>query len=358
MRKTIIIIAQLFIVAACVRQPDSPNDGLSLNAESGVYILCEGLMGGSNSSLSFYDFNRNEVENRVFSRVNSGSDLGDLANGMVIKGDTIYIAVSTNKKIEAIRASTAQSLATIRFEGERRFPRQIEIVNDSVAFVTDLYDHSITKFNPSTFEVIGESVKVGPAPEGIASYGNMLFVANSGYGDYLADKPKAGTVSVLDLNSLTEIALLEGVPNVIELEVSEANAKLYARYNHLPKYKDSLGGIVEYDINTLLEIRRWRTNAYSIDLSADGNRLYFISDSGVKRIDLNESANPVLFIKNEDFNDNWYGLDISPRDGSIWISAAKNYQSSGEVIVYDSLSTPSVKYKFGVGLNPNSVVFF
>ncbi|MGA2296491.1 MAG: hypothetical protein ABSG15_02980 [FCB group bacterium] len=353
-----IIVTFLFLVS-CVRQPNEPiNSTQTQTGQNGAFILCEGLWGMDNSTLSRYDFKTGDLINDYFSNINSGLRLGDLANDIVIKGDTAFISVSTSKTIEVITVSTGKSLGRLYLNGNN-CPRKICIVNDTSAFITDLYANCIYEFNPKTIAWKNLNIVVGPAPEGITKSEKYLFVANSGYGDYFANKPKAGTISVIDLINRTEVASLINLPDVIEVIYNAKNQKLYAAYNNLPSLKDSTGGIVEFDADNFTELRRWKLNAKSISLSQTGDSLFFLSDSGASLLNLNIiNSQPQLLIRNIINNEYWYSLAVSYYDYTIWIGNAKNYQVAGEIIIYDLKSTISPKIRFNVGVNPNKIVFF
>jgi DNA-binding beta-propeller fold protein YncE len=324
----------------------------------GAYVLCEGLWRQDNATLTRFDASTATVTNDVFSRINPGLRLGDTANDMVLKGDTLYIAVSTSRTVEIVRASTGVWLGRIRLAGNRPEPRYCTIVNDSVAFVSTLNDDSIVEFNPTTFAVRPQRISVGPAPEGIASTARYVFVANSGFGDFRAGEPKAGTISVVDVATRREVRTLTGVPNVTRLLISPDKSRLYAVYGHLFSQKDSLGGIVEYNTATLQELRRWRMKSPSAPaFSATADMLFYLSAAGVDALVLAGSGVqlPVSIVKSA-ARESWYGLGVNPATAELWIANARDYTSNGEVIVVRTNGV--VVRRFDVGINPNSVVFF
>ena len=197
----------------------------------------------------------------------------------------------------------------------------------------------------------------GPAPEGIAVFDKYIFVANSGFGDYLADKPKAGTISVFDPETMNELKILLDLPNIVELKVSKKNFKLYARYNNLPKFKDSLGGIAEFDLPSFSETRRWFDRTGQMTFSSNEDTLFYLCDDGVKLIDLNKpESHPVLIINKSKKTDYWYS--IAYYNNQLWIGNAKDYQSKGEILIYDIKESENPLEKFNIGLNPNTIVFF
>lgn len=307
------------------------------------------------------------MHNDVFASVNTGLRLGDTGNDMAVLGDTLYIAVSTSRTIELLRLSTAQSLGRLRLSGQRQEPRKIAIVNDSIAFATLLNDDAIVEFHPRTLRQ-SRFIAVGPAPEGIAATQRFVFVANSGYGDFRAREPKAGEVSVIELSSRRETTTLKNMPNVIGLTLSPNGRRLYATYKHLPSLRDSLGGIVEFDTETLQELRRWQLrNPSSLALTARGDSLFVLA-GGVQfgaNVTSNDvwfipltmpNATPRLFIANPDKRAMWYGLAVDALTGNLWVCNARNFTVEGVLQVFSPQG--AFRKQFDVGLNPSIVRFF
>lgn len=356
MRHIILLISLLFIgLAGCIKPPTEPANSLPPTASHGAYILCEGLWGMDNSSLDKYDFNSGDVTINVFQTVNK-QKLGDLASDLVVWNDFALISVTSTRTIEKIELKTGKSLGRLLFENNRA-PRKIVVISDSLAAVSDLLNHCITFFNPGTMQIIKDNILVGPAPEGLMFTGEVLLVVNSGYGDYLADKPKAGTISVVSINSMEEIGNFYVGPNPIEILLNKKQNKFYVSYNNLPSLKDSLGGIVEFDLSTLIETARIRTNVRSMTLSSTSDSLLFISDSTVSFINLNGNFEKKVLIKNPNPSDIWYSLALSSQ-GKIFIGNARNYQISGELLVYDNFKDLAPSQKYTLGINPNKIVFY
>ena len=354
-----IIVMLIIFLVSCVEQPvGNPQNTVDSVGLKGVFVLCEGLWGMDNASLSVYNFDNGKLTNDYFGIQNNGLRLGDLANDIVVASDTVLIAVSGTKTIESFRLSTGKSLGRIILEG-RSCPRKICVINDSIGFFTDLYDNSIIEFNYKKMELTGNRIIVGPAPEGICSASNNIFVANSGYGDYMADKPLAGTVSVIELKSKTVIKSLINLPNVIDVFYNRQFNRLYAVYNNLPSLKDSLGGIVEFNGTTFGEIRRWRLYAKSLCASESGDTLFFLNNIGIGILEINSQNSEVRqLIINNNPNEKWYALSYRTIDKTLWVGNALNYQVEGELLIFDlnSKSSPFIKLK--VGINPNRIVFY
>lgn len=350
----VFILSLLIALNSCIEPPAEPTNSPPPAATHGAYILCEGLWGMDNSSLDRYDFNSGNITRNVFQTMNS-QKLGDLASDFVVWKNFALISVTTTRTIEKIDLKSGKSLGRIIF-GNKRAPRKIAVINDSLAAVTDLLNNCITFFNPGSLKIIKDSVLVGPAPEGIVFTGEVLLVVNSGYGDYLADKPKAGTVSVVSINTMEEIGNFYVGPNPVEILLNKKYNQFYVSYNNLPSLEDSLGGIVEFDLATLNENARIRTNVRSMTLSNMQDTLLFISDSSVSFINLKDKFEKQVLITNHT-NDIWYSLAYSPQ-GQLFIGNAKNYQISGELLIYDNGKYSEPSHIFTVGINPNTIVFY
>ncbi len=354
---TLLLILVISIISSCVKDPTEPEYNISKVGTDGAYILCEGLWHYDNSSLCRFDFSSSLMLNNYYSSVNQNNKLGDLANGVAMHNNCLYIVVTSAGYIEKIDVITGVSLTKL-FMPLGYQPRKIYIANDSTAFVTQLKGFCITQFNPSTMAITKEKIDVGPAPEQICGYENYVFVANSGYGDYLASEPKAGTISVIDINNQREVKALYCGPNPIEVKVNYKHKKLYAVYYHLPSKKDSVGGIVEYDLTTLKETNRCKIQANALNFSLSADSLVFASKYGISIIDLNK--NDFLaedYIQNPNTNEKWYCLSIS-NDNQLWVGNAKTYQVEGEILIFPFIKNSSYINKYPVGVNPNTILFF
>lgn len=352
----IFVITYFAVLLSCVQEPTNPIKDENIQFSSkGAYILCEGLWGFDNSSLDRFDSEKNILINQYFKKVNPGYKLGDTSNDIILKGDTAFVVVSTAKTIEVFLVSTGKYIGRINLAGNR-CPRHICIVNDSSAWITDLYSHSIIEFNPTTLKLTGIELKTGPAPEGIVIWNNILFVANSGYGDYLKNEPNAGTISVIDAIAKQEITRIKNITNVVDLLINYKTNTLYATYFSLLSQKDSTGGIVEINLDSYKETNRWRIDAQKTILSTTNDTMYFINKNGLYIIDFTKEIKQYeLLIKNNS-SDNWYSLAID--DNKLWIANSFNHQINGELLIYDLNDLTKILQKFSTGVNPNKIVFY
>ncbi len=352
-----------FLLFACVEEPTKPT--VNTNAEGDVFVLSEGLLGRSNSQLTLINSKNRDIISDYYTEKNSGLKIGDTANDLVIFGDTAFIAVSGSGTIEAVSLIDGKSVGRIHILDSS--PRQIAIVNDSVGYCTDLYRHQLIKFNPRKIELTEQIPNLCFYPEGIAYFDGKLYVANSGLGVFYKNNPLAGTLSVINEKTKSlEKTILIG-KNLTEIQINKTAQSIYLCYYNTYE-KDSVGGIVELDIQSLKEKRRFSGHYRSIVLSESNNILYAINQvppkttgtalDAVVSISLDSQDKTIqTILRNEKKGEFWYSLNINPSDNEIWIGNAKNFQMDGEIIVYNFFSK-TITDRYATGINPNSILFF
>lgn len=360
-----IILCYFIYLTGCVGTPTDNSPQNYENAERGdVLVLCEGLQGYDNSTLALIKSSSGTVIPDYFKVANRGEFLGDIANDMILKGDTAIIALSTSSLIRLIDIPSGQKITDISLP-ENCTPRHLAIINDSLMCVSCLLRNSVyffsTNNNNESFEI-----EVGPQPEGIAYTNNLLFAANSAYGDFNYMHPDAETVSLVSIANKNELKKIKAGTNCMEVLINPANNMLYSAYYHLPSAEDSTGGIIEYDLTSFEKKRHWKVRARSICTSSNGDSLLFISqqpkgssmkeESGIHSLNL-KNGEITKLINNPKKTDIWYGMSVSPFDDSIWICNSKNHIANGEILVYKTHNYSTPEIKFDVLLNPNKVVF-
>ncbi|MBQ7623603.1 MAG: hypothetical protein IJS66_07695 [Bacteroidales bacterium] len=188
---------------------------------SKIFVLNEGGMGSNNSSLDFLRSSNGNYVTGAFRKMNpdAGAGLGDVGNDIALAGDELWMVINNSGIVEVVSAENETEIAAIKIPT----PRNIAF-DDNYAYVsswagayangaydenyiykvTDYYNPKgcVYRINLKTKKVEG-SVEVGYQPEGLACYGEKLFVANSGGiacqlpPDYSYDN----TVSIIDTGS-------------------------------------------------------------------------------------------------------------------------------------------------------------
>jgi hypothetical protein len=246
----------------------------------------------------------------------------------------------------------------VRIEGGGD-PRETVIVNDSLGFATLVVADAVVAFDPRTMTT-GARIPVGPAPEGVATDGTSLFVANSGYAMLRQSEPKAGTISVIDIARRVELRTIAAGVNVIDLYVMRGTGRLYALWG-MP-YPDSAGGVIEYDLATLKEVRRWGVTGAGVagEMAFDEERgaMFVIGGAGLMLIDLSEAvSSPSLLVAGAAWSPlGFYGLGVEPVSGDLYIGYTTGFSVPGKTLMYDRGG--AFKGSFPCGLNPGAFGFY
>ena len=69
-------------------------------------------------------------------------------------------------------------------------------------------------------------------------------------------------------------------------------------------------------------------------MSNDGNSVYYHDFEGIHKVSTADIADNTLVVSGY-----FYGFDIEPANNNIYCTDAKDFQSPGEVIVYDPAGT-------------------
>jgi hypothetical protein len=351
----------IILLASCVETPIIPEKSKSEPvSDNYVLILNEGLWGMNNTSVTAVDMNTGLVQNSYLAGF-SGENTGDTGNDITLKNDKLFVALHGNKSVRKFDIRTGKMAGELHLKSGGA-PSAIEIFNDTTAYLSDLFNSRVIEFNPQSMEII-KDYQCGPYPAGLAVSEKYIFTANSGYGDFYPDEPGAGTISVIDRQTGTEIKQLDCGPNPNELALDEENGFLYACYYHLPSMDDSLGGIVKYSLEDFREVARIR--AYATGIYLWDSNIYFLEQPrpgsekntfrGISKADF-ETGLTLKLIENP-AKDIWYSLSVIENAGSaqFWVGNAFDFQSAGEIILFDFHSGHEIN-RFESGQNPNKII--
>jgi hypothetical protein len=352
LRNAILVGCVAVIALRCVPVPTAPTDGAVFAAEAdAVWVLCEGLWRSNDSQL--WHVSAQRATGDVVALVNPGERLGDTASDIVRNGDTLLIAVSGSRSIDAVDARTGKRLARIPLDGTKE-PYRLTLVNDSTLYCTNLNDDSMTEIDARSLRIRIAHIPAGPAPEGVDAAGQIVAVANSGLGDLRRSEADAGTVYIYRRSDMLRVHMFTDLPNVADVRIDEARRLLWVTYRHFPSQPDSLGGVVAYDLSTFAErVHRRLRGLRAMDLDARTGEVVVLHGDGIDAVTLTSQRRIITHRSEGDAV--WYGMGLHPSDGTIWIGDAKSYLTPGDVVVLDRDGHEVRRLR--VGRNPTAFVF-
>lgn len=189
---------------------------LTASAQERLFILNEGIWQSDNGRLTYFD-NGRVVSNKWYRDVN-GTKLGDTPNDIIAVGDNLFaIALNWSNIIQFIDDKGKAVGAT------EDVPNNRKLAADGRYLYATSFGHScmvsgrevnftkgfVAKIDLQTFKTVA-ACEVGYEPEGIAIYGNRLFVANTGgYAEQETDHDYERTVSVIDPANMTVVRTVD-----------------------------------------------------------------------------------------------------------------------------------------------------
>jgi hypothetical protein len=359
LKKYTLLFFLLLFFNSCIETPVKTDENLIEDYNVAI-ILCEGLKGYNNSTISRISLNDYTVEKNSF-RLRNDENLGDTANDIMVFGDTAFVAVTASNRIEIFRISDGVLIDAIQLP-DNYYPRNFAFVNKNRAYVTNLRNHSITFFNPSTFEVIEESIECGFFPEDIEYAAGKLFIANSGLGYFYKDNPLSNTMTVMNETDHTILNYIEIGQNMQEIEISEKHNKIFALYYNTYE-RDSVGGFVEINMFDYKITNHFKINALNLTKNDIEDRIYFFRQTpkgqveeawrGLSYYDIN-SGEINDYIENGTKTEFWYGMEF--RNNEIWVCNAKNFLMNGEIIIFNKIGNELRRLE--TGINPNNIRFY
>ena len=317
-----------------------------------LFILNEGNFQYSNATLSVYDPESRTVENEAFIKAN-GMKLGDVAQSMTIADGKGWIVVNNSNVIFAIDPLTAKEKGRIE---NLVFPRYIHFIDDSKAYVTQLWDNRIAIVDPKTYQITGHIEVPGMKP-GSGSTEQMVR-----YGDYVFCNCWSYQNRIIKIDTRTDEV-------VASLEVGiQPNSLVLDRYGKLwtvtdGGYEGSPYGyeppaLVRIDAATFSIEKKFTfslgDSCSEICTNGAKDRIYWINDD-IWAMDVTASeppAKPLIDAKGTIY----YGLTVGPGSGDVYVADAIDYQQAGRIYRYSSEGT--LIDQFSAGITPGAFCWY
>lgn len=322
------------------------------NSDGTLFILNEGNFQYGNASLSVYDPSSKIVVNEAFIKAN-GMKLGDVAQSMEVHGNLGWIVVNNSHVVFAVDAVTLKERGRI---DNLTSPRYIHFVDDTKAYVSQLWDNRITIINPSTYQVIG-FIDVPDMATGSGSTEQMVT-----WGDFVYCNCWSYQNRIIKIDTRIDkvVESLEvGIqPNSLAID---RNGKLWTvtdgGYDGSP-FGYEAPALVRIDADSFKIEKRFEfkkgESCSEICLNGDGSLVYWINDD-IWEMDVTAEkvpSEPFLKAKGTIY----YGLTVAPRSGDVYIADAIDYQQSG--MIYRYSNDRRLVDSFSVGITPGAFCWY
>ncbi len=336
MKKYLFLFFILALVSSCKKdKPESPPPVVQATSTSKkVFVINEGNYGTGNSSVSLYDPGTGQVVEDYYQATNK-TQLGDVTQSLTRINGNYYIVVNNSGKIVICNQSFAK-IGQINGMGS---PRYILPVSNQKAYVSDLYANAISIIDLNTNTKTGK-INCKGKPEKMQILFNKVFVTNTDSRylyiidptkDRLEDSVYVGLwASSLVVDRFDKLWVLAGGNSPDEA----------GRLSRI----DPIGKTIEF----FFEFPKSQFPS-NLCINRGKDSLYFLN-AGVFRYCINDSGFPAAAFINPGSR-NFYGLDVSPNDYSIYVSDALLYTERSNIYVYDVNGGQKQLFKAGVNAN-------
>jgi len=345
----LLVAVMLSIFTSCKRnnpEPESP----SAVTPPGVFVVNEGNFTAGNASLTWFQTEKKTLVPNAFYSVNK-VPLGDVANFMTINNGKGYVVVNNSGIVYVIDINTGEFLGKIE---NLISPREIIIIDNKTAWVSNLYSKFITVVNTETYNVTGTINLKGHTSESMVKIGDKVFVANWSKLNQQLTNDKLLVIDVVK-NSVVDSIQVTLEPNSM---VVDKNGKLWvlcsggysneivpALYQINPE-TDAIEQKIEFSDKT--------DSPINLVINGEGTQLYYIN-YGIYKMDITSTQIPDEPLI-QSGSKNFYSLAIEPDSNNIFVSDALDYARNGRVYIYNK--SGDLTSQFEAGIIPGYFAFY
>ena len=360
------IFPLIFLLLTSCRGDEPVPAPREITVSSGFYLLNEGNKGNNMATLDYFDYTNNTYYLNIYAERNPTvvKELGDVGNDLQIYGNRLYAVINCSNFIEVTDLKTTKHIGMIQIPSCRYI-----VFHKNKAYVSsyasidgsDLYARQgyVAQIDTASLQV-EKRVAVGSQPEEMVIIGDKLYVANS---MCVSTGEMDHTVSVIDLNTFTEIKKIDVAVNLHRMKAD--------RYGYI--YVSSRGDY--YDGKSDLYMINSRTDEVEGPLSIpvnnmciSGDSLYILAKEFNYITGYTESVYGIIdtrthkiltrnFISDgtDTQIDMPYGIAVNPISKEIFVTDAKDFITPGKVYCFSS--DGKKKWEEIAGEIPSNIAF-
>jgi DNA-binding beta-propeller fold protein YncE len=311
--------------------------------EKGVFITNEGPFKTGTGTIDFWDREKAAVTNDIFGTINGGAQLGNIVQSVNVIGGKTYMVVNNSGKVEIADGKTFKSLGKI--EGFDQ-PRYIIDADGKKAYLTqwgkDGLAGSIKVIDLATNTVV-KTIETCPGPEKMLKVGTKMYVTCSG-GPINDTRIMIIDIATDKLDKFLDMKDDNFNPNSLQVDATGAvwvlcRGKLDANFKPVTPAK-----IVKIVNGEVLSTVTTTNGAANLCINKSGTKLFFTTGTDVMTWDVNNQQVAVSsFAKIAA-----YSIAIDPKTNFLYVSDPKDYQSKGEVLIYNPNGVLDKKFTAGI----------
>ena len=342
--RLILSICLTFTLFSC----ESPVEDTPVPGSSGTYILNSGNWGDNDANIAIYNPSDKTLAADAFYAAN-GQKLGDVGQDIQVYGNDVFIAVNASQTIFVTDDELKiKKQVNAEAEGARLTPRVFATYGNKV-YVT-YYEGYLGEISRD-YSV--KLCKVGPNPDGVATAGDKLYVANSGgmsYPNY------NNTVSVVSTDSFTETSTIEVNSNPAMMAASSDGKHVfvssYGNYADQPAKLQMIttsdSSVTDLDYQSVSAIAKGKNDVLYI-LCGGYDENWNPLPGTVYMHDMKNNTPLGAFVTDGTTLPDAYSISAAA-DGYIYVGCS-DYKTTGDVYVFDKNGRLHDRFD-SQGLNP------
>jgi hypothetical protein len=324
----------------------SDNDINNFVQGEGVFIVNEGLYNQANASVYYYHYAKDSIYPDVFQKANNES-IGDILQSIQILDEKAYLVVNNSGLIRKVNIPDFKLITTT---SGLTSPRQMIKINDSKAYISDIFADQINVYSFNEDKIIAE-IKTGRWVENFVINGNNTYASCP----WAFGKTVSKWIYVIDNEKDKLIDSIETGISPSQV-VIDKNGFLWTLCIG-NSYDGIKGSLFKTDIKTLMNIDSLHfdqvLNIFNsgMQLNQSKDTLYVMYND-VLKIPVSGKINPETVVKRQ--NENFYGLGIDNKRHLLYVTDALNFAEKGKVFIYTKKG--KLIKTLSAGFLPNMVI--